>query len=217
MAGKYWDKGLTLVSGCTKISPACDNCWALAMEHRFKKGDGTVTFHEDRLDRLKTKKPTIFSIWNDLFHKDVTLGQIYKAWNTFELFEHHTFLVLTKRPERVPALKLPSLDNVYIGATIESYDTLLKRMSHVISLKKQGHKTFISAEPLLDFLDIGSDIKHLDWVICGRETGTSARIMRDEWAEQLLDTCQKYNVPFYFKQGNNGRLLKGQEWNETPW
>jgi protein gp37 len=103
--GRYWDKPWSLVSGCTRCSPGCDHCWALAMEKRFawKKGEeGAIRLHPERLDiPLKRKKPTVWAIWNDLLHADVPLPFISTAYEYMADCPQHIFLVLTKRAERM--------------------------------------------------------------------------------------------------------------------
>lgn len=122
---KYWDKAWSLVEGCTPVSPACENCWLAGMAHRFHrhtfdgkltddKGvfNGTVITHTGRLDiPLKRKKPTVYALWSDLFHEKVPDEFIYKAitvmiqpidgWGSGKKIDRHTFLLLTKRPERM--------------------------------------------------------------------------------------------------------------------
>src|SRR4030067_337737 len=117
---KYWDKSWSLVEGCTPVSPACQNCWLKAMAHRFKTSieceDGScleltdddgnwmgdVILMKSRLDiPMKIKKPTVFAIWSDLFHERVPADFIIEAFERMEYCKQHTFLVLTKRPERI--------------------------------------------------------------------------------------------------------------------
>ncbi len=133
--GRYWDKALQLVDGCTKCSPACLNCWAEAMAKRFyktafvssycKKGfnfswNGRIQLRHDNLDLpLHTRKPTVFSIWNDLFHEKVPFEFITQAFDMMCCWRwpskktkqeggesnledpKHIYLVLTKRPQRI--------------------------------------------------------------------------------------------------------------------
>ena len=99
--GRYWDDGWKLVEGCTKVSPACDNCWALAMDTRFS-GSTKVRWFESRLNKpLKRKTPTVYAIWNDLFHEAVPFEFIDKVFAVMALCPQHIFVVLTKRPERL--------------------------------------------------------------------------------------------------------------------
>lgn len=100
--GRYWDEGWKLVEGCDKVSPGCDNCWALDMDRRFKKGNVKVEYFESRLQKpLKRKKPTVYAIWNDLFHEDVPFEFIAKVYYQMAICYWHKFIVLTKRPERM--------------------------------------------------------------------------------------------------------------------
>lgn len=102
--GRYWDKPWSLVDGCTPCSPGCEHCWSMAMGKRFHKWPEKVTIRPDRLDiPLRTRKPTVFSLWNDLFHEDVPDEFIDRVFDQIWLASQHTFLILTKRPERLVA------------------------------------------------------------------------------------------------------------------
>ena len=99
--GKWWDHAASFVSGCTRVSEDCRRCWSLANEHRFKV-DGSVCFHPERLDKpLRVRKPCVWAAWNDLFHPDVTDAQIDSAFAVMALSPRQTFVVLTKRAERM--------------------------------------------------------------------------------------------------------------------
>lgn len=100
---KYWGRAWSLVDGCTPVSEACDHCWLEAQNKRFKKWEsGTVTPREDRLHiPLKTRKPTVFAVWSDLFHEAVPFSFIDVVFAAMAIATQHTFLVLTKRPERM--------------------------------------------------------------------------------------------------------------------
>ncbi len=98
---RWWEFGWQLIEGCTKVSPGCDNCWSLKKEDRFRKEMGIV-FHDERLQRpLKRRKPSYYSIWNDLFHESIPFEQIDKVFAVMALCPQHTFQVLTKRADRM--------------------------------------------------------------------------------------------------------------------
>ena len=101
--GRYWDRPLSLVDGCTPVSEACDNCWLRSIDRIYRPENlRTVTPRPDRLDiPLTVKKPTVWAIWSDLFHPVVSDTFIDHAWAVMLLSPRHTFLVLTKRVERM--------------------------------------------------------------------------------------------------------------------
>ena len=98
---KYWDDGILLVSGCTPVSSGCDHCWSRGMQKRFGGDPDAVVFHAERLKRLETRRPTIISIWNDLFHEKVGTTEIDQTFAHMALNPQNTYLVLTKRAWRM--------------------------------------------------------------------------------------------------------------------
>ncbi len=196
--GRWWQFGWQLVEGCTKVSPGCKNCWSLAKEKRFRKETGVV-FHEERLERpLKRKKPTSYSIWNDLFHEGISYGDIEKAIKVIEQCPQHTFQILTKRPHIMleyfnslgKRFELSCCQNVWLGVTAENQEQADKRIP--ILLQIPAAVRFVSVEPMLEFVDLKLDgclyenygigdcygacnecdtpTAELDWVICGCES-----------------------------------------------
>jgi protein gp37 len=164
--GKWWDRAWSLVEGCTPISAACELCWLAAMDYRFEKGhasaidgrayfQGNVEIREDRLNLpLRTRKPTVWAVWSDLFHEKVPddfIQSAYQVMNSRGAIDQ-TFLVLTKRPERMADfLKGVELaENIYSGTTVENQETADKRIPEL--LRVPG-KRFISYEPALGAVD----------------------------------------------------------------
>jgi len=161
--GKYWDRAWSLVEGCTKVSPGCDHCWLQGMNHRFHR-EGPVTFRADRLELpLHVKKPTTWAIWSDLFHESVDWNDIYKTYIIMASCPQHTFMVLTKRPERAAkvlpdvvfhlsrnGLSMPT--NVYLGVTAENQEQADKRIP--LLLQTPAAHRFLSIEPLLSPIDL---------------------------------------------------------------
>ncbi len=160
--GLYWDRAWSLVSGCSPVSPGCENCWAMAMEDRFQRGDHTVKFHEERLGiPARTKRPTVFSIWNDLFNDELMPLEMLAGIGIMRNCDWHKYLVLTKRPERIqylikvgretgfyPIFK----DHIWLGVTAENQEYADKRIPILLSIP--GGKKFVSLEPLLSAVNI---------------------------------------------------------------
>jgi len=218
------------VTGCTKISMGCENCYAERMAIRLQaKGSPNyingfnVTLHQHIIDLPKKwKKPRVIFVnsMSDLFHEKVPIDYMQNIFRTMNECQNHIFQILTKRAERLEELSplLSWTNNIWMGVTIEHKD-YLHRMD---LLRETGAKVkFISFEPLLSSMP-ELDLKKIDWVIVGGESGPKARPMDQEWAIDIRNQCISKQTPFFFKQWGgvnkkkSGRLLEGKEWNETP-
>ena len=227
---EWTDSTWNPVTGCTKISSGCVNCYAERMALRLKAMGNpsylngfNVTLHEDILTLpLKWKKPqTIFvNSMSDLFHDDIPAEFIQRVFDIMRRADWHCYQILTKRSERMLELspQLPWVSNIWLGVTVEA-DNYTYRVEH---LSKTGAKVkFLSLEPLLSPIS-NLQLKGIDWAIVGGESGPNARPMKKDWVIDIRNQCQNEKVPFFFKQwgGINkkkaGRELEGRIWNETP-
>ncbi len=218
------------VTGCTKISAGCRNCYAERMALRLKAAGSPnyargfrVTLHEHALEiPLRWKRPrTIFvNSMSDLFHKDVPFNFISRIFDVMCQASHHRFQILTKRSHRLLELnsKLTWPENVWMGVTVENNECAF-RIDH---LRATGAATkFISFEPLLSPIP-NINFESIDWVIVGGESGPRARPMKPKWATDVRDQALSAGVPFFFKQwgGVNkkkaGRILDGRTWDDVP-
>lgn len=218
------------VTGCTKISSGCDNCYAERMAKRLKlmgqpnyANGFRVTLHEHVLEYpLGWKKPqTIFvNSMSDLFHAKVPDYFIVKTFKIMKQANWHHFQILTKRSARLKKLsqRIDWPKNVWIGVSVENEET----KSRIDDLRwVPAQIKFLSIEPLLGPLST-LELNNIDWVIVGGESGPGAREMKEEWVIQVKEQCIKQNVPFFFKQwgGVNkkktGRILQGRTWDELP-
>lgn len=162
--GRYWDQGVQLISGCTEVSGGCEHCWSRGMQGRFPatnhlvrdgRWTGRVKCHGERLDRiLRAKKPRVWAVWNDLFHPVVPEHFIARVIWTMEQKPEHTFLVLTKRPQRMPEIlkyHYPFPKNIWLGTSVENHAAADERIPWL--LKCPG-KRFVSIEPMLGPVDL---------------------------------------------------------------
>ena len=227
---EWTDSTWNPVTGCNKISPGCKNCYAARLAPRLKAMGNPryangfeVTLHHDLVDLpTKWKKPRKIFVnsMSDLFHDEVTLEFIQEVFSTIVAGDHHTFQVLTKRPERALELsgQLPWPSNLWMGTSVENADYL-----HRVDTLRQipAQTRFLSLEPLIGAVpDI--DLINIDWVIAGGESGPGARKIEEDWVRSIRDQCEEAGVRFFFKQwgGTNkkrsGRMLDGRTWDYFP-
>ncbi len=222
---EWTDKTWNPTTGCDKISPGCLHCYAEALTKRFPnnfKNGFDLTLHPERLEEpLKWRTPSRIFVnsMSDLFHEDVPLDFIQKVFEAIQNTPWHIYQILTKRPERLVKFA-PDLEfhkNIWLGVSVENQNYV-----HRIDFLRQVPATvrFLSCEPLLGSLNL--DLTNIDWVIVGGESGQKHRLMKSEWAEDILEQCQKSEVAFFFKQVGGrtpkagGRLLDGRIWDEMP-
>lgn len=220
------------VTGCTKISAGCQNCYAEVMARRLqsmgqlKYKDGfKLTLHPDTLNEPYTwKKPRMIFInsMSDLFHKDVPIDYIQKIFNVVWNNPHHVFQVLTKRADILAKYDREGLidwpPNLWMGVTVENSD-VTDRIDHLRNTKAKVK--FLSCEPLLSPIK-NMNLQEIDWVIVGGESGRTPRPIKEEWIINIKEQCRISNTAFYFKQwgGTNkkaaGRKLQGIIYDEMP-
>lgn len=245
--GLYWQRAWSLVSGCSPVSPGCRNCWSARETHMREfnpnekirlrnqgltdglKFNGVVRFNEDLLYLpSRIKKPTVFSVWNDLFHRKVSGVDIVSAFLEMELSPRHQFLLLTKRIDRAGNFfhqsYFPKRNNLWIGTTAEDQEWADKRIPVLLSIP--GIKRFVNLEPLLgpvkfrwapyfwqftgmtyreyleknEGVDQYESLKLLDGVIVGGESGPKARPCKPEWIRSIIEQCRAADVKCFVKQ-----------------
>lgn len=259
--GLYWDRALSLVEGCACVSEGCANCWAAAQTHtrsgqsnpKIKARYGGLTDGKGRWTgevRLmwgdlekppKVRRPTVWAVWNDLFHEDVPIEFHWRFLDVVARCRRHTFLVLTKRPDRmskfVQGFTKTGMDfaefmpNLWLGTSIESPDYLWRAEELV---QVPAAVRYISYEPALGPVDLSKyfspfycrnffSSRPLDWVIVGGESGPRPRPMAVAWAREILELrCARF-----FKQWGDAfpgpicadtglPLLGGRVWAEFP-
>lgn len=222
------------VTGCTKISAGCDNCYASRFSERFRGVPGhpfetgfDLTLRPERLKQpLEWKRPRMIFVnsMSDLFHKEIPKRHIDAVFETMEKANWHTYQVLTKRSsllqkflnDRYQNRKAPA--HMWFGVSVEN-EQATSRITHL--QKASAGVRFLSIEPLI--APVGHlDLYRIDWVIVGGESGHGARPMDPKWAIDIRNQCVSARVPFFFKQWGGrspktgGRLLEGREWNQFP-
>ena len=219
---------------CTKISPGCKNCYAETLtkrlkamgQEKYKKGFRYVEHPSDVDLPLTWKKPKKIFVnsMSDLFHENSTFEFTGRCFATMIQADHHDYQILTKRPKRMAEFsklffeyfghKIPNY--MWMGTSIESQEYV----SRINDLRKvKCHTRFISFEPLID--SVGKlNLRGIDWIIIGGESGYHYRSVRKEWIMEIIEQCIKQNVSVFFKQWggfrpkSGGRTINGREYNE---
>lgn len=217
-------------TGCTKISSGCKFCYAEIMSKRLKamgiekyKDAFKVRQHLDQLNipyTWKNSKVVFVNSMSDLFHQDISLDFIQKVFKVMNENPNHVFQVLTKRAERLFELhkQIKWTHNIWMGVSVENENTT----DRINFLRKTGAKVkFLSCEPLIGPLR-NLNLKKIDWVIVGGESGHTPRPMDPTWVLDIQAQCSAADVAFFFKQWGgrnkkaNGRLLNGRTYDEMP-
>lgn len=217
-------------TGCNKVSTGCKFCYAEIMTRRLKamgqekyKDGFKIKTHLESLNipyTWKYSKVVFVNSMSDLFHKDIPIDFIKKVFHVMNDNPQHVFQVLTKRAERLLEIhkELKWTHNIWMGVSVENE----KLMSRIDFLRKTRAKVkFLSLEPLIGPLP-NLNLKKIDWVIVGGESGHRPRPMKTEWVLDIQQQCEKANVAFFFKQWGgrnkkkNGRVLNGRTYDEMP-
>jgi protein gp37 len=223
------------VTGCTKISAGCDNCYAERFSERFRDTPGhpfengfDLTLRPQRLDQpLSWRRPRMIFVnsMSDLFHPDVPDAFIMQVVETMMLARWHTYQVLTKRPDRLkrmlngPLRRAAAEKHIWWGVSVENRKHGVPRIADLQATPAAVR--FLSVEPLLE--DVGVlQLDGISWVIVGGESGPGARPMEESWVVSLQKQCKAARVPFFFKQWGGvrkkvrGRTLQGRTHDGFP-
>lgn len=243
---EWTDSTWNPVTGCTRVSRGCDNCYAATLARRlltdlYRARLPVVDNSQNRSDpfavrlwpeRLSepTQAPSPRMIFvnsmSDLFHADVPEDYVKAVFEVMLEADWHVYQVLTKRPSRARRFCLRQRDlfprgvipeHIWLGTSVED-----QRVDHRVRqlVEVPAAVRFLSCEPLLGPISLSLD--GIAWVIVGGESGPVRRPMNMDWARAIRDQCQEADVPFFFKQVGGrtpkagGRLLDGRVWEEFP-
>lgn len=222
--GVWWNRALGINKGCTKESRGCLYCWSETESHMRGANplpwaqkrwggvtdmnghwNGKVVPLPERLNKVRAPhKPTVWALWNDLFHEKMTDNFILQVFGVMQENKPDTFVVLTKRPQRmgdwlngdVPV----TLPNVILCISAEDQERLEERAPDLIAIHALGWKTGLHLAPMLGPIELKEAHRWLNWVVVEGESGKNARYMNPDWARVVRDQCLEAGVPFWMKQ-----------------
>jgi protein gp37 len=231
------------VAGCSIVSAGCTNCYAMRMAARLqamgmekykgltrKSGQRHVWTGKVRCDAKSLNAPKkwrrprrIFvNSMSDLFHESVPDSFIKRVWKVMAVTPHHTYQILTKRPDRMASLvgrnDFPALRHVWLGTSVEDKNVLF-RLDQLRAVRTAIR--FVSFEPLLGSVR-GADLTGVNWAIVGGESGPRARPMVNEWVDEIEEMCRSHGAAFFFKQwggvrkDRSGRTRQGRTYDDMP-
>jgi protein gp37 len=243
---EWTDSTWNPATGCTRVSPGCDNCYAAELAARWLKKPylrrlPVVDSDENRADPFAVRlwperledprrwaEPRMIFVnsMSDLFHVDVPDQFVRAVFKVMLDVDRHVYQVLTKRPSRARRFVEKNADlfergqvppHIWMGTSVED-----QRASHRVGQLRQVRAAirFLSCEPLLGPLRL--DLTGIGWVIAGGESGPRHRVLNIAHVQNLRDQCVAAAVPFFFKQVGGrtpkagGRLLDGRTWEEFP-
>jgi protein gp37 len=218
--------------GCTKVSAACDHCYAEAWDARGMQG--LPSRWGPHADRTRTKTWASPVKWNreagklgiryrvfcaslaDVFdnHKSILPDWRASLWSLIAATPHLDWLLLTKRPQNIAKMLPPTWGNgwpnVWLGTSTENREEMLRRGASLAQVPARIR--FWSAEPLVgDLGPIPPEIMP-SWIITGGESGSHYRPVNPDWFRSIRDQAASAKVPFLFKQweGRSQREIKAK-------
>lgn len=238
------------VAGCSLASAGCTNCYAMQMAKRLeamgvekyqgltrqsgKKAvwNGTVKQDQNSLSipyKWKKSRKIFVNSMSDLFHENVSDEFILSVWKVMKETPQHHYQILTKRPERMGNIvrnKIKDvLPNTWLGTSVEDA-AVTERIDHLRNTPAAIR--FISFEPLIGSVN-DVNLTDIHWAIVGGESGKDARLIKEEWIDEIHEQCHMFDTAFFFKQWGtwgkdnkkrskkaNGREYKGRTWDEMP-
>jgi protein gp37 len=227
--------------GCFKVSEECKHCYAadIATHYGYKDTWGPASTSTRRFfgdahwqeplswnrqaERAGHRHSVFCASMADVYENNpILIPHRERLWQLIETTPWLNWLILTKRPENILAMSPWHVwpDNIWLGTSVGLQSRAEERIPHLLQVPTAVR--FLSCEPLLGQLDLSPWLSEIQWVICGGESGNSARPMNLDWARQLHLQCSEARVPFFFKQvggryhNSGGSLLDGQHSRAMP-
>jgi protein gp37 len=229
-------------TGCSRVSPGCEHCYAERLSLRFgwsgkpwtaPNAPDNVRLHFERLaSPVRWKQPArvFVNSMSDLFHELVPFDFVSLVFDAMEATQQHTYQILTKRPRRMRAFITERIDsdrgrnseplaNVWLGTSAEDQRRADERLPILLDTPASIH--FVSCEPLLGPVDLTAYLVGLRWVIDGGESGPGRRLAQPDWFRSIRDQCRSADIAYFHKQGNSvrpgeDRLLDDELWEQFP-
>lgn len=204
---EYLDLHWPIVTGCDNTARECatwEKCWARSLHRRFGKRwtrlynpEFKAQFNPDELNVKFPSEPYRIgaAFTGDLFSEGITEGQHRKVLEVVVRWPQHTFLFLTKRPDRLAILN-PWPENAWVGVSVCGDGGMTLALTNLANVK--GGKRWLSIEPLLGAITMRSHELIVDWVVLGAQSGGS--MPRVEWIHEITEAAARASIPVWLKE-----------------
>ena len=210
------------VTGCSKVSPGCQNCYAEALYKRYHF-DFTPMIHPEKLKQVKSipaGSKVFVNSTSDLFHEDIHFSFIRDVMNAINSRPDVTFQILTKRPDNIKNFLasghyIPG--NVWLGVSVEMRQfafRIFRLLETTSFVSNMSHVRFVSFEPLIGDIGEIDFLGMVQWIIIGGESGPNHRPFNPDWARNLIRQAKEQNVAVWMKQ--LGGFRPGNSMGELP-
>lgn len=208
--------------GCKKCSEGCLHCYIHKGDLKRNIDTSLIIKTKDfekPLEKLKNgnyklKSGVVYLCFTSDFLIEEADSWRQACWQMIKIRQDCLFLFLTKRIDRfmkcVPRDWNDGYENVIVCCTIENQRTADYRLSIFKDLPIK-HKC-ITAQPLIENIDIEKYLENIELVVVGGESDYNARPLRYEWVLQIREQCIRKNVNFEFRQCGTYFIKDGKQY-----
>ncbi len=195
------------IQGCTRYSEGCTNCYPMMFKMNEVKRVSRKTFtlplrrYRGRWS-LQSNSLVFVCSRSDLFYEKIPDSWRDEVFDIMARRQDVTFLLLTKRVgEMARYLRTARAHpHIAIGVSAENQRRFEERVPQLLSIDWPGFR-FLNLMPMIGAIQFTrTQLRALDWVVLGGESGKRARPMLPGWPRLVRDQCVEAKTPFFFSQ-----------------